>query len=332
MIKSAGEKVMLKKCMVILALGLCSWAVWADERDVNGAADIAGLGRYPGSYIAGVSKSDYSALAVPQGANTWEAPDSFVSFKVEGERQTRVYTVPNTETDSRLAVMRSLQAGLVKAGFVESWSCVDAACGSFFPRHIFSGDEKSVHSAFEQFINLNDTINIIAAAKESAAGRECILVVVGKTKYYPHIQYSIDWLREAALPVVDLVLTEDKLQAGLDDRGAVTLGGLQFGYDSVEMVGNSEQVLDVLVGYLRAAVGPAQYLVVGHTDSKGSHDYNLGLSQRRADAVVAALIQRGVPENLLLALGVGSAAPLASNRTDAGRQENRRVELVEVIQ
>lgn len=312
---------------------LCSQGVQADSRDVVGGSDLAGLGRYPGSYIVGVSKSDYSALAVPQGANAMDSAASFESLAVEGERQTRVYTVPNTETDSRLAVMRSLQTGLLEAGFVETWSCADTDCGWFFPRHIFAADDRGVHPGFEELTNLHASINVVSAVKESAAGREHLVLVVGKTKYYSHIQYSVDWLREAPLTVVDLVLTEDKLVAGLSEKGAVALGGVQFAYDSVEMVGQSGELLDMLAGYLTAGAGAGgDYLVVGHTDSKGSYGYNLRLSERRALAVVAALRKRGVEQGGLRALGVANAAPVASNRLDAGRLQNRRVELVEVIE
>ena len=70
--------------------------------------------------------------------------------------------------------------------------------------------------------------------------------------------------------------------------------------------------------------------VVGHTDNVGGVSYNMDLSQRRAEAVVSALTGRyGVDPGRLLSQGVGPFAPVASNRTEEGRAENRRVELVE---
>lgn len=67
--------------------------------------------------------------------------------------------------------------------------------------------------------------------------------------------------------------------------------------------------------------------VVGHTDSVGSDAYNQGLSQRRADAVARALIANGVQPVRIVAVGRGENQPVASNATDAGRAQNRRVEL-----
>jgi outer membrane protein OmpA-like peptidoglycan-associated protein len=70
--------------------------------------------------------------------------------------------------------------------------------------------------------------------------------------------------------------------------------------------------------------------IVGHTDSTGSYQANVRLSRQRASAVVRALVSKyGVPSSRLQAAGVGPLSPAASNRGEAGRAKNRRVELVE---
>jgi outer membrane protein OmpA-like peptidoglycan-associated protein len=68
--------------------------------------------------------------------------------------------------------------------------------------------------------------------------------------------------------------------------------------------------------------------VDGHTDSVGQEDYNQDLSERRADSVRAFLVSQGIPTRAVTAIGYGEAQPVASNDTAAGRQQNRRVELV----
>ena len=70
-------------------------------------------------------------------------------------------------------------------------------------------------------------------------------------------------------------------------------------------------------------------LVVGHTDNVGGFPSNMDLSQRRAAAVVGALVQRGIGRDRLARYGVSFASSVASNKTDEGRARNRRVELVE---
>ena len=71
-------------------------------------------------------------------------------------------------------------------------------------------------------------------------------------------------------------------------------------------------------------------IIVGHTDNQGELAYNKDLSTRRAKSVEAALISDyGIAKDRLSAWGVGYLSPIASNRNEAGRTKNRRVELVE---
>ncbi len=69
-------------------------------------------------------------------------------------------------------------------------------------------------------------------------------------------------------------------------------------------------------------------LILGHTDSVGTDDYNQRLSERRAESVRAYLVQQKIPPTAVDAEGFGESRPVASNATPAGRQQNRRVELV----
>ena len=68
--------------------------------------------------------------------------------------------------------------------------------------------------------------------------------------------------------------------------------------------------------------------IEGHTDAAGSDDTNQSLSERRAQAVREALLQRGLEAPRIGAVGYGEARPIANNETAAGRQQNRRVEIV----
>ena len=68
--------------------------------------------------------------------------------------------------------------------------------------------------------------------------------------------------------------------------------------------------------------------VEGHTDSVGSTEYNQGLSERRAESVRRYLVEQRIPASAVSAVGLGEGQPVASNETAAGRQQNRRVELV----
>jgi hypothetical protein len=68
--------------------------------------------------------------------------------------------------------------------------------------------------------------------------------------------------------------------------------------------------------------------VEGYTDNHGDDDYNLAISQERAQAVESYLISQGISSKMIAAKGLGGAQPIASNETEAGRQRNRRVEII----
>lgn len=107
----------------------------------------------------------------------------------------------------------------------------------------------------------------------------------------------------------------------------VTLDGVNFDGDSARLRPESLAILDNAAATLKEWSG-VKVEVAGHTDSVSSDAYNLKLSQRRAEAVRAYLVKRGVAAERLTAKGYGESAPVADNRTAAGRAKNRRVELV----
>jgi len=102
--------------------------------------------------------------------------------------------------------------------------------------------------------------------------------------------------------------------------------GLLFPYDSDVLTPAAQQNLATFAASLDKYPG-TDIVIVGHTDSNGSDAYNLTLSERRANAAVNYLVSRGVDRARLRAAGRGEPEPVASNDTDAGRQQNRRVEM-----
>jgi outer membrane protein OmpA-like peptidoglycan-associated protein len=97
-----------------------------------------------------------------------------------------------------------------------------------------------------------------------------------------------------------------------------------FGYDRSDLNPSSQDNLDKLVNVLKE-YPDTNIEVQGHTDSKGSEDYNMGLSERRANAVSNYLINRGVAGSRVTTKGYGESAPVSDNTSDDGRAQNRRV-------
>lgn len=102
--------------------------------------------------------------------------------------------------------------------------------------------------------------------------------------------------------------------------------GLLFDFDSSVLRPESKKNLDNLAANL-SSFGDSKLLLVGHTDAQGTDAYNLDLSRRRSAAVAAYLESQGVSPSRVEIAGRGESEPIAANDTDAGRQQNRRVEI-----
>jgi outer membrane protein OmpA-like peptidoglycan-associated protein len=118
------------------------------------------------------------------------------------------------------------------------------------------------------------------------------------------------------------------LQASKTDRGlVVTLGDVLFATGRADLKSGSRQTLDKLTTFLRA-YPKRNVQIAGFTDSVGSDDYNQNLSERRADSVRDALTGMGIASDRIVTKGLGKSSPVGDNDTAAGRQENRRVEVL----
>ncbi len=126
-----------------------------------------------------------------------------------------------------------------------------------------------------------------------------------------------------------IVADAEALAKEIDLTGKVAVYGIYFDTGKAVVKPESGPALAEIVKLLQKNSDMKIY-VVGHTDSVGELDYNMGLSQRRAAAVVEVLISKhGIDKARLEPHGVGPLVPASTNKTEDGRSMNRRVELVE---
>ncbi len=115
-----------------------------------------------------------------------------------------------------------------------------------------------------------------------------------------------------------------------EPRGLViTLSGsVLFASNQATLLPAAESRLNQVADSLMSTSKDRRLIVEGHTDSKGTADFNMKLSQRRADSVRSYLISRGYPADLIEARGIGKVRPIADNASAEGRANNRRVEII----
>jgi outer membrane protein OmpA-like peptidoglycan-associated protein len=114
--------------------------------------------------------------------------------------------------------------------------------------------------------------------------------------------------------------------AKVDPRGCWVIGGVEFDLNRWNIKPMYYPALDDVVKVLKANPG-LKVEIQGHTDNTGSAQYNQGLSERRARAVMEYFMKKGIDKSRLTAVGYGLTKPIASNETAEGRAQNRRVEL-----
>jgi OOP family OmpA-OmpF porin len=320
-------------------------------RDLPGTADHPLTGRYEGAVILSQTRQAFDEIALPAGAARGPRGEGGLERSVAAQgRVTRtLYIAPAGR--SSLEVMTNHRDALAQRGFEPVFECARDACGAGFTglkyrwdnpaSHVRPGELPSGRSLMiaDAYADVVDPRYALMRRAEDG-GRETLVAVFMAIN---QIRGRGEWLGAlAGRPVVLVEVVEPRamerrivtigapeIASRLQAEGRVAFYGIFFDFDKAEVKPESEPQIAEMAAFLRQNP-QARAFVIGHTDGRGALDYNLGLSQRRAEAVVRALAQRhGIGTQRLTGRGLGPLAPLASNREEEGRARNRRVELVE---
>lgn len=231
---------------------------------------------------------------------------------------------PDLSSDALIApVLRDLEG----EGFEVLYTCAASACGSFTFRKALD-----LLPAPKMFVALNDYHYAVAENKSSGIWVAAVASRTASLGFLHITRIGSDAAIEAsANPVQTLTpfaIDQADLDAALESQGRYILTDLTFDRGSSALGDGDFASLQDLSAYL-ARNPDLTVALVGHTDSEGSLEVNIRLSRARAASVKARLETRyGVAAGQLEAQGMGYLAPIASNRTEAGRDKNRRVEVI----
>lgn len=310
-------------------------AAQADGRydvDRPGGADHPLLSRYQGSNLI-----MYGQEALGSTSMVFDENGKPVLRPLEGKVSNRLYFGPKDA--SPLEIIRNYRHALESAGFQVIYACEAAACEKArvqnkltqLPRKAVW--EKSFATATSAFDSGNQPgFQYVSARKNGPGGVTYVQVALAGTKpgslLAGRVRQFISIVEPAKAELGKVTVDAGAIGASLQRDGKIALYGVTFDTNKAVLREESTAQLTEMANALKAAPSLKVY-IVGHTDNQGDATVNTQLSQKRADAVAAALSgTHGIAASRLSARGVADLAPVSTNATEEGRAKNRRVELV----
>jgi OOP family OmpA-OmpF porin len=334
MITHRRKLVVTSACLVSAAL-LALTAEPTFAADKAGCRDFDGMMRFQNASIALCDSRDFAEYTLPIGKITgfdFRANEAEMEAKqdLEGRLTQLLYTVPKGASSTE--VFRNYKDYLASAGYRLLYEArgpgFGPSQGSFF-ESMGPGGQIVGYSS--------DQSRYLAAVKEDGAAKTYIALYI--------VEYEDGYNPEVKVEKGQVVVRLDAVQTGelkngmvpvsaadiakrLDTAGQVVLSGILFDFNKSQLKPDSRPALDEIAAFLKKDPARKVYLV-GHTDNVGGFDFNMQLSQARAEAVVADLVATyGINPARLRGYGAGLLAPVASNASEAGRAKNRRVEMI----
>ncbi|MDX8349868.1 OmpA family protein [Cognatiyoonia sp. IB215446] len=294
---------------------------------------------FEGSEISAQYAADFDQITILIDDETEN--ETYSRLSIEGI--TRATLVNGPRDKSVLEISRSFENALQEAGFellfarpLQATPYPDAGSGSrFWVRDLKDVNGNRTFAPIGDANNVGTILNYLQSAsgyylsarRETPTEEAYFALTISADRSY----YRMEEVTRAIMADDTVTISELGVTSDMDAEGKAILYGVQFDVGSAVLRPSSTPSIEIIANVLRER--PGNFYVVGHTSDTGSFDLNMQLSQDRAAAIIAALGQDyGIDTARLQPIGVGPAAPLASNKNEAGRQLNRRVELVERLE
>lgn len=322
---------MLRKYIFCLSALLFLNIISIAQVDISGAEDHPLISRYPGSVIKAYDFQEYDKYKIAVGPVTgykkiddWLDVDGKITriyYSFKGDRSvTEIFlNYKNALSENGFDI---LAEGYFKNSNVEKKVGGRTWLGVYHTENQLSSDMK--------LLNRSATSSgsaFVAGKLNQNSGT--VFVAVSLVQYSSDIVlYVVDIIEEADVEDDLIEVTAEVMKNKIDKEGKIALYGIYFDTDRATLKSESSPTIKEIVSLLNTSPQLNVY-IVGHTDMTGSLEHNLSLSEKRAQAVVDELTTKHkISKTRLTAKGVGPLAPVSSNKTEAGKKLNRRVELV----
>jgi len=275
------------------------------------------LERYPGFSLMKKQSQEHSQFIFPL-APPLNNESFSKQYKKEGALERLAYE--QAAGAGAIQVMRNYEKALQDAGAKIEFSCINQECigqDDYHPLHVFGHHGANIVS------HENQKFGLLTASLNQQGNQYWVAVIAGQFKDYT--RYELVILEEDTMALGKLSVKD--ISQGIENQGRVVLKGIHFDTGKATIKDSSKESLSSIAAYLNSNSNINAY-VVGHTDYTGSLSLNISLSEQRAQAVVKALVEMGISQKRLIAKGVGPLSPIAVNKKEKGRAQNRRVELV----
>ncbi|MEM8536292.1 MAG: OmpA family protein [Pseudomonadota bacterium] len=317
----------LQNWFVFFWLMLVSAAAWAQEPTI--------VQPFEGSEAVGQYAVAFDQVTILQDD---ESPQTFATQTIEGTVRATALNAPADK--SPLEIFRSFENALSDAGFEILFARQlqrDREPAAGFGSTRWVGDLRPLNdnrdyariegrggvSTIRQYVYIQPGF-YLSARRETPTEETFFALTISADRNH----YLMEEVTRAVMADDTVTISEVGVTTGIAAEVKAILYGVQFDVGSSVLRPDSSASMEVIANVLRDRDG--DFYVVGHTSDTGSFDLNMRLSQERAAAIIETLGRDyGIDTGRLQPIGVGPAAPLASNLNEAGRQLNRRVELVE---
>jgi outer membrane protein OmpA-like peptidoglycan-associated protein len=320
---------------VIAMLWGLSLAASVQAEDIEGIQEHGLVSRYPGQDIRWQHIENYTPFRVPVGPVTgYRQIEEWID--TEGRVTRTFYRYEGADRSysefylNYLSALESQNFEILAKGVSADRKGADVGSRAWSEVYFKNNPASKPGEVGTQFSGTSSSggAGAIVARKERAAGT--VYVVIGVEQHSAnYVGTLVDIVEVEAAETGLIVIDPEAIGADLKEYGRVVLDGIVFDFDKATLKPESDLALEAIAEFLTLNPDTTFY-VVGHTDSAGTFAYNAKLSSDRAAAVVVALQERfGIAVDRLEPHGVGPLSPVFSNSQDAGREQNRRVELVE---